>query len=217
MKKRAVSGELCPELLPCCPVGSLPAGWGCPFPQRQEGPRSPSQPLTSAPWTTLSMVDHPYLASWDFLILFSLEHKVSPVPGIGVCWIFWLPFFFPFKTNAFWIPSYLLKWKVLLSVETVWIPIYVAYHRVIDVKDLVALYGVIMSVSPLKWGWGGVLFPCSTESEWLNRMGTGVLPNRTPSPLLLSYPSPSRDHLYQPRSQIVNFQVLCVQMSKYFI
>lgn len=36
--------------------------------------------------------------------------------------------------------------------HTVWIPIYVAYCRFIDVKDLVASYGVILSLSPLKWG-----------------------------------------------------------------
>lgn len=53
-----------------------------------------------------------------------------------------------------------------------------------------------MLVSPLNQGWGDILVPCSPESEWLNRLGPRVLPNRTRSPVLLSSPSPSHHHLY---------------------
>lgn len=114
-KERACSGELCHKLL-LWP--SFSAGWVCLLPpEKQEGPGSPSQPLTSS-LKHLSTMGHPCFVSWDFLMIFSLEHKVSTVSGIGVCWKFCLLFFLS-KGNAFWIPSYLFKWKVLLSsVET---------------------------------------------------------------------------------------------------
>lgn len=99
-------------------------------------------------------------------------------------------FFPPSKQNVFWIPSYLLNWKVLLFVETVWIPIFVAYYRIMDAKDPVAWYGVIMWVpwcgdkgvflSPVPWkvsGWTGWA-PVSYPTELPNRcyFSTIVLP-----------------------------------------
>lgn len=183
-------------------------GWVRPFPPRQQGPRSPSQPFTSALCATLSLVGHPYLASEISWCSFLWNIRSALFLELVSAGYFGCLFFFPSKQNAFWIPSYLLKWKVL-SVRTVWIPIYVACCRFIDVKNLVASYGVILSLSPLKWGWGGVLVPCSTENEWLDRTGTGVLPNRTPSPF--------RDHLYHTPQGCELLSSLCVDVQTFHI